>query len=347
MFLIRPFCVLRVLLSLHWAAGLNAYAHAGILAVTPKALAAAGVFLKCRVDRIHAHFATHTATCAGIASAVTGIPFSFTAHAYDIYCTATSLRNNTLDWKLRHAIQIFAVSEHGASLLRARLPVAERDRVHRAYVGISMDLFQEQAALAIDHEIRILSIAYLDRKKGLDTLIDACAVLKSRSIAFNLRLFGEGSLRESLVRHIARLGLQKEIMLGEAILQEEVARELAACHVFVMPCRKDEKTGNVDGIPTVFMEAMASGRPVISCPVSGIPEIVRDGETGLLVPSNDPVAVAEAIARLSSDSTLRIRLGKQARTLVERQHDQRANTRQLLDSMTAIGTASENKSSEL
>ena len=249
-----------------------------------------------RVQRIHAHFASHTATCAGIASAVSGIPFSFTAHAYDIYCTALSLRNGTLDWKLRHAIQVFVISEHGANVLRARLRVADRDRVHRVYVGISMDLFREQAPSPIDNEIRIVCIAYLDRKKGLDTLIDACAVLKSRSVAFNLRLFGEGPLRESLANQITRLDLQKEITLGSAILQEEVVKELAACHVFVMPCRKDEKTGNIDGIPTVFMEAMATGRPVISCPVSGIPELVLDGETGLLVRCDDPVAVAEAIA---------------------------------------------------
>ena len=119
------------------------------------------------------------------------------------------------------------------------------------------------------------------------------------------------------------MDLQKGVTLGSAILQEAVVKELAACHVFVMPCRKDEKTGNIDGIPTVFMEAMATGRPVISCPVSGIPELVLDGETGLLVRCDDPVAVAEAIARLASDSSLRIRLGRQARTLAEQQHDQR------------------------
>jgi glycosyltransferase involved in cell wall biosynthesis len=201
-----------------------------------------------------------------------------------------------------------------------------------------MDLFQEQAPSPLDSEVRILCIAYLDRKKGLDTLIDACSVLRSHSVPFSLRLFGAGPLRESLLEQISRLGLQKEITVGNAILQEEVAKELAACHVFVMPCRKDEKTGNIDGIPTVFMEAMATGRPVISCPLSGIPELVRDGETGLLVPPDDPVAVAEAIAHLSSDSSLRIRLGSQARTLVEQQHDQRINTRQLLALMTAVGS---------
>jgi glycosyltransferase involved in cell wall biosynthesis len=89
----------------------------------------------------------------------------------------------------------------------------------------------------------------------------------------------------------------------------------------------------MDGIPTVFMEAMAIGRPVISCPIGGIPELVRDGETGLLVSSNDPRAVAEAIIRLGSDEALRIRLGQQARALVEKQHNIRTNVSLMLGYM--------------
>jgi glycosyltransferase involved in cell wall biosynthesis len=86
----------------------------------------------------------------------------------------------------------------------------------------------------------------------------------------------------------------------------------------------------MDGIPTVFMEALATGRPVVSCPVSGIPELVRDGETGLLVPPNDAAALADAVVRLAADAALRLRLGRQGRALVERQHDERANARRLL-----------------
>ena len=104
--LTQPIRVLRTLLSLHWAAGLNPFVHAALIAVTPKALATAWWLRRWRIDCIHAHFATHTATCAGIAGVVSGIPFSFTAHAYDIYCTSMRLRNGTLDWKLRHAVQV-------------------------------------------------------------------------------------------------------------------------------------------------------------------------------------------------------------------------------------------------
>jgi glycosyltransferase involved in cell wall biosynthesis len=338
MLVTRPLRVLRTLLSLHWAAGLNPFVHASILAVTPKALAAAWWLLKWRVDRIHAHFASHTATCAGIASAVSGITFSFTAHAYDIYCTAMSLHNGTLDWKLRHAVQVFCISEDGRNLLRARLSPTEHDRVHKVYVGIPLALFKEEAAPPINGNVRLLCIAYFDRKKGLDTLLDACALLKSQSVPFQLQLYGQGPLREALVNQIARLNLNQHVQIGNPIPQEEVAKQLVGCHIFVMPCRKDPQTGNIDGIPTVFMEAMATGRPVISCPLSGIPELVRHGETGLLVQPDDPSALAEAIIHLMVNDSLRIHLGKQARILAEKQHNQRVNTRQLLDFMTSFGS---------
>lgn len=331
MLLTRPVKVLRTLFSLHWSAGLNPFAHAGILAVAPKALATAWWLTRLHVDRIHAHFASHTATCAGIAGVVSGIPFSFTAHAYDIYCTTMRLRNDTLDWKVRHAIQVIAISEHGGNLLRDRLAIADRGRVHRVYVGIPMDLFHEQASPPVnDGELRLLCIARLENKKGVDTLLDACALLKTRSIPFHLNVFGAGPLRGALIDQVARLGLEGQVQLETPIPQEKVATELVACHVFVMPCRKDPTTGNIDGIPTVFMEAMATGRPVISCPVAGIPELVRDGETGLLVHADDPAALAEAIDNLRCNDSLRLRLGKQARILAEQQHNQRTNTRQFL-----------------
>jgi len=335
MVLTHPVRVLRTLVSMHWAAGLNPFAHVGILTVAPKALATALWLHRLRVDRIHAHFASHTATCAGIAGAVSGIPFSFTAHAYDIYCTAMKLRNDTLDWKLLHARQVFVISEHGKNVLCDKLPAGDCGRVHRIYVGIPMDLFQMQPLPPInDDGVRLLCVASYNTKKGIDTLIDACALLKEQSVSFRLRVYGEGPLRHALADQISRLGLNQHVKLGSPIPQEEVAKELAECHIFVMPCRKDRQTGDIDGIPTVFMEAMATGRPVISCPLAGIPELVKDGETGVLVESDDPAALAQAITRLAADDNLRNQLGMNARALAEKQHNQRTNTRQFLDLIT-------------
>jgi len=328
----RPWRVLRALIPLHWAAGLNPYAHAALVTITPKALATAWRLRRLRVDHIHAHFARHTTTYAGIAAVVGGIPFSFTAHAYDIYCTTPKLRNDTLGWKLRHAQQVFAVSKYGTELLRQRLPFAHRDRVQTVYVGVPMNLFHEELPQRRDGDLRLLCIARFEEKKGLDTLIDACTILR-KSIPFHLHLFGEGPLRELLLGQIARQGLGDHITVGGPITQEEVASQMKACHIFVMPCRQDP-TGDMDGIPTVFIEAVAIGRPVISCPISGIPELVRDGETGLLVPPDNPPALAAAVMRLASDDALRIQLGRQARVLVARQHDQRLNARRLVELIT-------------
>ena len=326
----RPWRTLTTLLSLHRAAGLNPYAHARVLAVTPKALAAAWRLRRASVDHIHAHFANQTADCAAIAGSVSGIPFSFTAHAYDIYSTAPRMRNTTLGWKVRHAARAFAVSDFAAERLRAHLPEAGRGRVQTVRVGIPMHLFHAEPPPPRDGPLRLLCVARFFEKKGIDVLIEACARLRDRGVPFAARVHGDGPLRDALAAQIARLRLQPEVVLGEALPQEDVARAMRACHVFVMPCRQD-RTGDMDGIPTVFMEAMSTGRPVVSCPISGIPELVRDGETGLLVPPDQPAALAAALQRLAEDDALRLRLGERGRALVERQHDQRRNTHRLLE----------------
>jgi colanic acid/amylovoran biosynthesis glycosyltransferase len=331
----HPLRVMGTLISLHWASGLNPYAHASLILITPKALATAWRLRQANVDRIHAHFATHTATCAGIAGSVSGIPFSFTAHAYDIYCTTPKLRNDTLGWKLSRAIQVFTVCEYAANLLRQRLPAADGNRIQTVYVGIPMHLFCEEPPPPRDGGLRLLCVAHFYEKKGLDTLLDACALLRDQGLPFRLLLYGDGPLREALAEQIARLGLGDHVTFGGIISQEEVAWQMRACHLLVMPCRQD-RNGDMDGIPTAFMEAMAVGRPVISCPISGIPELVRHGETGLLVVPNNPSALAAAVMRLASDNALCIRLGQQARALVERQHDQRLNVCYLLELMTHV-----------
>jgi len=335
--LAHPLRSLSTLASAHWAAGLKIYSHAGILAVTPKALATGWRLRRRNIDRMHAHFATHTAACAAIAARIYKIPFSFTAHAHDIYCTSRKTRNGTLLWKLRHAHQVFAVSRFAADLLRDKFPYAS-ERIHIAYVGISTDIFRWANPLPRGDTLYLLCITQLYDKKGIDTLIDACAPLRDDGVRFVLHLFGDGPLHKRLTAQIETLRLTEHVIMRGAIHQREVHKQMALCHIFVMPCRR-ERTGNMDGIPTVFMEAMATGRPVISCPVSGIPELVRDGETGLLVPPDDPNAVATAIKRLAADDALRYRLGKQARTIVEIQHDQRRNARRLIDIMTGTSRA--------
>jgi len=332
----HPVRTLRTLGGLHATAGRHLWQHVRLAAITPKALAAARRLRALGVGHVHAHFANQTADCAAIAGSVAGIPFSFTAHAYDIYSTDPKLVNATLPWKLRHARRAFTVSRYAAGLLRALLPASEHERVQVAYVGIPTSLFRFEALPAGDRPLRLLCVARFQEKKGLDTLVDACARLRDRGLLFQLRMFGDGPLRPALAAQIAALGLGELVHLGQPIPQEAVAAEMRACHAFVMPCRRD-RTGDMDGIPTVFMEAMASGRPVVSCAVSGVPELVRDGETGLIVPPDDPDALADAVVRLAADGALRERLARAGRALVERQHDQAQNARRVVALLAAGG----------
>lgn len=324
----RPLRVVRTLFGLHRAAGANPWAHLKLLAVTPKALASAWRMRRLGVEHVHAHFANQTADCAAIAASVAGVPFSFTAHAYDIYQSTPRQRNETIGWKLTHAARAFTVSDFGGRFLRAT-SANDGERIRTAYVGIPMELFRAEPPASPERPLRLLSVARFCDKKGLDTLIAACGLLDRRGVAFSLVLHGDGPNRDALVAQAAALGLGERVRFGGAVPQEEIARQMRACHAFVLPCRRD-RNGDMDGIPTVFMEAMATGRPVVSCAVSGIPELVRDGETGLLVPPDDPAALADALARLDADPALRVRLGAGAQALVARQHDQRTNARRVI-----------------
>lgn len=329
----HPWRTLRTLIGLHVAAGRHVWQHVRLLAVTPKALAAARRLRALGVGHVQAHFANQTADCAAIAGSVAGIPYSFTAHAYDIYSTDPKLVNATLGWKIRHARRAFTVSEYAARILRRHLPPGEQDRVQVSYVGIPTSLFRFEPMPPDDGTLRLLCVARFQEKKGLDTLVDACARLRDRGVPFVLRIFGDGPLRPALEAQVARLQLADHVLVGKPIPQEQVAEEMRACHAFVMPCRRD-RSGDMDGIPTVFMEAMASGRPVISCAVSGVPELVRDGETGLIVPPDDPGALADAVVRLAADADARARMAAAGRALVERQHDHVRNARRVVALLT-------------
>src|SRR5207237_323005 len=173
------------------------------------------------------------------ARTVAGVPFSFTAHAYDIYAGAPRFRNDTLGWKLRRAAQVFAVSDFAAQRLRAQLPPAARGRVHTAYVGIPLELFRPEPPLPSGDGLALLCVARLAETKGLATLVDACALLRDRRVRFRLRLYGDGPLRQALAAHIAARGLGAEVVLAGPVPQEEVARQMRACHAVVMPCRQD------------------------------------------------------------------------------------------------------------
>jgi glycosyltransferase involved in cell wall biosynthesis len=181
-------------------------------------------------------------------------------------------------------------------------------------------------------------VAQLWERKGLEDLVRACRVLADRGIAASCRIVGEGPLRGRLEQLIAALDLSDRVVLTGALRHPEVVALLGQARAFVLPCVV-APDGDRDGIPNVILEAMASGLPVISTPVSGIPEVVRDGETGFLVPEHDPTAVADAAARLIADPELASRLGAAGRAFVREEFDLDRNVERLLSRFASLGGA--------
>ncbi len=272
------------------------------------------------ISHLHAHFATLATTAARIAARLTGITYSFTAHAKDIY--HNDIDEEDLRRKLRDAAAVVTVSAYNRAHLRDRFG-DDASRVQRIYNGL--DLEQFAYCPPVGRERLILGIGRLVEKKAFADLISACAVLDGRGHEFLCEIIGDGVLREDLARKISELGVSHRIkMLGQQP-RVEVRRHLSRAAMLAVPCIISPD-GNRDGLPTVLLEAMAVGTPCVSTNVTGIPELVRDGETGLLAEQHDPESLADQLERLLEDERLRLRLARNARRLVEAEFDIHRNT---------------------
>lgn len=261
---------------------------------------------KLGVHHLHVHFAGMAARTAFWIKRFFGIEYSLTVHANDIFVP------NDFEIGLSQIFStvsaIVAVSDFAKNRLRDRFPDTA-SRVHRIYNGIDCNSFQPAEPLPPP---LILSVGRLISKKGFDVLIEACASLRNSGREFRCEIIGEGPLSVELQGRIDRHGLGKQVLLAGPKPQAEIAARLSRATVMVLPCRVDAD-GAMDNLPTVVMEAMASALPVVSTDVGGIAEMVRNGETGLLVSQNDPAATAEALSTLISNPELAQSFGRKAR----------------------------------
>jgi glycosyltransferase involved in cell wall biosynthesis len=273
------------------------------------------------ISHLHAIFASDTATVARLAARFAGVPFSFTARAKDIF--HESVRAQDLHRKLREAAGVVAVSDYHVEHLRANFGAAAA-QVQRIYNGLDLEEFPYQAP--DDRPPVVVAVGRFVEKKGFADLIDACALLAERGRLFRCRLIGTGTLKEEFRAHIRRLGLESRIDMIGARPQREVIHEIQNAAVLAAPCIVGQD-GDRDGLPNVIQEALALGTPVVSTAVTGIPEVIQDGHTGLLVPQHDPRALATAIDRLLMDPALRLKLASEGRRLIEAEFDIRRNTK--------------------
>jgi glycosyltransferase involved in cell wall biosynthesis len=276
-----------------------------------------------RIDHLQAHFATSATAVARIAACAAEVPYSFTAHAKDIF--HETVRPDDLRKKLEQAAAVVTVSEFNVAHLRTTFGAAA-SRVRRIYNGLDLERFPYTEPRS--RAARVVSVGRLVEKKGFDVLLDAAALLAARGAQFSVEIIGGGELEETLRRRVDELGLRDRVRLPGPRPQAEIAAAVAQAAAFAAPCVVG-RDGNRDGLPTTLLEAMALGTPCVSTDVTGIPELVRDGETGLLVPQNDPAALAEALARLLDDAELRVALAARARRRIEVDFDARRNSERL------------------
>lgn len=281
------------------------------------------------IGHLHAHFASSATTVARIAGALTGVPYSFTAHAKDIF--HESVDPADLQRKLWDASGVVTVSDFNLDFLRRQYGPAA-GQVRRVYNGL--DLLEFGYSNPRFRMPRVLFVGRLVAKKGVEVLLEACALLAARGVQFRCDLVGAGPLEEALRRRVEALRLAPLVRFLGPQPRTMVQALLQQAAVFAAPCVVSGD-GDRDGLPTVLLEAMALGTPCVATDVTGIPEVLQDGVTGLQVPQHDAAALATAIARLLAGPSLRARLAEGARRLMVQRFDVHRNAAGLREMFAA------------
>jgi glycosyltransferase involved in cell wall biosynthesis len=276
----------------------------------PKAVWLAHWALHNRVTHFHAGWATYPASAALVASEIAGVPFSFSGHAHDIF-----LDSRHLSEKIRRAQFVTTCTATNRTHLRALAPAGTGARVTVVHHGVCLPVLSPAAASA--GPLRVLSVGTLNGHKGFQYFIDALARLRDEGLDFRGTIVGGGPLESALRARVARAGLDGLVTMTGALTQSEVFSHYAEATVFVLMAQPEWHWG----IPNVIVEALAAGNAVITTRFGSVEELIKDGETGLLVPSRDPSALAEAIRRLAGDPALCTRLARAGHAIVARDYD--------------------------
>ncbi|MDE3011503.1 MAG: glycosyltransferase [Pseudomonadota bacterium] len=282
-------------------------------------------------DHLHVHFSHVPGTIGMYASLLSGVPYTIVAHANDVHVQGSLLRQ-----KAQRSKAMVAISRAMRDELQRRGVAAERIRVIRCAPAPAFGAHAEGAGAAAAAPTRwvVGGLGRLVAKKGFADLLAAAAELRAAGVNLELRIAGNGPEGERLRARAAALGLQAQVRFDGALAPAEVPAWMAALDCFVLPCTL-AGDGDMDGIPVVLMEAMASGVPVVSTALSGIPELVIEGQTGLLARPGDTHAIAGAMRRLHDDVALRKALVAGALKHLQQEFDPDLNASRLLAVITA------------
>jgi glycosyltransferase involved in cell wall biosynthesis len=283
-----------------------------------------------QLHHLHAHFANRPAWVTRSAAALCNLPFSFTAHAKDIY-------RDTVDsgyWQalLRRCAFAVTVSKANVAYLEELAGPVATAKLRLLYNGVDIENIRPRQQPAQPAKFQIACVARLVEKKGVDTLLDAVKSLVDGGTDVECAIAGDGPLAVALHEHAERLDLGRRVRFLGALPHESVLALVRKSDVVVLPCRVTAD-GDRDALPTVLLEALAAGVPCISTPVGGVPEIVQQDQNGMLVEPDDSTALAQAIARLAGDNALQVRYALESRSCAERLFDRRRNVATLFQWM--------------
>jgi colanic acid/amylovoran biosynthesis glycosyltransferase len=319
---LRYLITLKMLLSDMFKVGIFSRTAMGLVFRFFYSVILARQLLKTDVQHIHVHFAHVPADIAMYAASLSGISFSVTAHANDLFERAWLLAE-----KVNRAKFFATISEFNREFLRQHGCNVGQVAVVRC--GVDVECFNHQKKSGSSELPKIGFIGRLVEKKGADDLLLAVNELKKRGINFKLVIAGSGPLEGNLTKLAKELGLLDEwVSFAGAIAHSAIPEFLSELDIFVLPCKQD-RAGDMDGIPVVLMEAMLSGVSVISTRLSGIPELVVDRETGLLVEPGNKIQLANAIQVLIEDITLKKQLNNNAILKVKKEFNLKDNAAQL------------------
>lgn len=325
----KPFVYLKTLWDLlrsNWGS-FNFFT--GVLGIFPKTVLFAYQMRADNVQHVHAHFASHPAAAGFIIHRLVGIPYSFTAHGSDLHRDRHMLRE-----KVAEAAFVAAISEYNKELIISECRGNFREKVNVVHCGVDTEVFRARSHETPfekgENPFMILCVGTLHEVKGQAYLIEACRQLKQRGLNFECHFVGDGPDKEALTKLVEQAGISDRVHFHGRLTRDEIARLLLDADVLATPS-VPTSDGRREGIPVVLMEAMGSGVPVIGSDLSGIPELVNDQLTGLLVPPRDATSLADALERYIRDPDLRQRLGRAGREKVVGEFDLNKNASILVE----------------